>query len=157
LEQNGYELVTATNGADGLRLFMSRPVDAIVLDFQLGLLDGGVVAAEIKKLKPQVPIVMLAEDVELPYDALKSVDALVAKSDGPHFLLATVQFVLNVKPVQRHEGKLRSQTPIHLRRPGRSREGTRLLQAKIQSPTDEKYAPFSPRVWQSIWNGTIQI
>src|SRR6266849_6846884 len=41
LEQNGYELLTATNGADGLRLFMSRPVDAIVLDHQLGLLDGG--------------------------------------------------------------------------------------------------------------------
>ena len=41
LEQNGYELLTATNGADGLRLFMFRPVDAIVLDNQLGLLDGG--------------------------------------------------------------------------------------------------------------------
>jgi DNA-binding response OmpR family regulator len=107
LEQNGYELLTATNGADGLRLFMSRPVDAIVLDYQLGLLDGGVVATEIKKVKPQVPIVMLAEDVELPADALKSVDALVAKSDGPHFLLATVHFVLNVKPAQRREGKLK--------------------------------------------------
>jgi hypothetical protein len=85
-EQNGYELLTATNGNNGLRLFMSRPVDPIVLDYQLGLLDGRVVAAEIKKVKPQVPIVMLAEDLELPADALKSVDALVAKSDGPHFL-----------------------------------------------------------------------
>ena len=113
LEQNGYELLTAANGADGLRLFMSRPVDGIVLDYQLGLLDGGVVATEIKKVKPQVPIVMLAEDVELPADALKSVDALVAKSDGPHFLLATVHFVLNVKPAQRREGKLRSQIPTH--------------------------------------------
>jgi DNA-binding response OmpR family regulator len=157
LEQNGYELLTATNGADGLRLFMSRPVDAIVLDYQLGLLDGGVVAAEIKKVKPQVPIVMLAEDLELPADALKSVDALVAKSDGPHFLLATVHFVLNVKPVQRREEKLRSQTPIHLRRPGRSREG-------VPTPADrrcsisnyEKDAPFSPRVWRSIRNGTVQ-
>ena len=107
LAQNGYELPTPSNGADGLRLFMSRPVDAIVLDYQLGLLDGAVVAAEIKKVKPRVPIVMLAEDVELPADALNSVDALVAKSDGPHFLLATVHFVLNVKPAQRFEGKLR--------------------------------------------------
>jgi len=95
LEQNGYELLTATNGADGLRLFMFRPVEAIVLDNQLGLLDGGGVAAEIKKVKPVVPIVMLVGDVELPADALKSVDALVARCDGPHFLLATVHFVLN--------------------------------------------------------------
>jgi len=33
LQQNGYELLTATNGADGLRLLMSQPVDAIVLDY----------------------------------------------------------------------------------------------------------------------------
>ncbi len=52
-------------------------------------------AAEIKKVKPVVPIVMLVGDVELPADALKSVDALVARCDGPHFLLATVHFVLN--------------------------------------------------------------
>ncbi len=123
LEQHGYELVTAANGHEGLRLFMSRPVDAIVLEYHLGLLDGGFVAAEIKQVKPQVPIVMLAEDVELPDGALKSVDALVAKSDGPHFLLATVHFVLSVKPAQRHEGKLRAQTPARLRRPGRSLEG----------------------------------
>ena len=41
LQKNGYELVTASNGHDGLRLFMSRPVDAIVLEYHLGLLDGG--------------------------------------------------------------------------------------------------------------------
>jgi DNA-binding response OmpR family regulator len=98
LQENGYDLLTATNGSDGLQLLMSRPVDAVVLDYELGLLDGGVVAAEIKKVKPQVPIVMLAEDMDLPEDAWKSVDALVSKSDGPHFLWATVHFVLSVKP-----------------------------------------------------------
>jgi len=97
LEQNGYELVTATTGSDGLRLFMLRAVDAIVLDYQLGLLDGGVVAAEIKKFKPQIPIVLLSDDMELPIDALKCVDALVAKSDGPQFLLATIRHVLSIK------------------------------------------------------------
>ena len=65
LQEHGYELVTASNGHDGLRLFMSRPVDAIVLEYHLGLLDGTVIAAEIKQVKPQVPIVMLAENLEL--------------------------------------------------------------------------------------------
>ncbi|MGA9710692.1 MAG: hypothetical protein WBR31_02815, partial [Candidatus Sulfotelmatobacter sp.] len=37
LQENGYELLTATNGHDGLRLFASQPVDAIVLDYHLGL------------------------------------------------------------------------------------------------------------------------
>jgi DNA-binding response OmpR family regulator len=126
LQENGYELLTATNGRDGLRLFMSRPVDAIVVEYHLGLLDGGVIATEIKQVKPLLPIVMLVDHLELPDSALKSVDALVTKSDGIHFLLATVYFVLNVKPAQRHEGKLRAQTPAHLRRPGRSRQGVDL-------------------------------
>ncbi|MFZ0806607.1 MAG: response regulator [Candidatus Sulfotelmatobacter sp.] len=98
LQENGYELVTADNGSEGLRLLMSRPVDAIVLEYHLGLLDGAVVAAEIRKVKPQLPIVMLADHLELPEGALSSVDALVTKSDGPHFLWDTVHFVLNVKP-----------------------------------------------------------
>ena len=121
LQENGYELVTAANGSEGLRLLMSRPVDAIVLEYHLGLLNGAVVAAEIKKVKPQLPIVMLAENLELPDGALKSVDALVTKSDGAHFLWATVHFVLTVKPAQSLEAKLRP-APIRHHRSGRSRE-----------------------------------
>jgi DNA-binding response OmpR family regulator len=122
LQENGYELVTASNARDGLRLLRTRPVDAIVLEYHLGLLDGAVVAAEIRKVKPQLPIVMLTDHLELPEGALKSVDALVTKSDGAHFLWATIHFVLNVKPAKCLEAKLRAQAPIHLRRPCSSRE-----------------------------------
>ncbi len=100
LAENGFKLVTATNGHDGLRIFSSQAVDAIVLEYHLGLLDGAVVASAIKQVRPKVPIVMLVDSLELPDGALKSVDAVVAKSDGPHFLWAAVDFVVNVKPSQ---------------------------------------------------------
>jgi DNA-binding response OmpR family regulator len=115
LQENGYELLTATNGHDGLRLFASQPVNAIVLDYHLGFLDGTLVAKEIKRARPTIPIVMVADNLELPYDALNSVDALVTKSDGAHFLWATVHFVLNVRPAQSREGKLETQMRAHLR------------------------------------------
>lgn len=157
LKESGYELVTATNAPDGLRLFMSQPVDAVVLEHQLGLLDGSVLAAEIKRVRPKVPIVMLVDHLELPDGALKSVDAIVAKSDGAHFLWATVHFILNVKPVQLREQTQRAQTPAHLRRPGRSREGADSGQSNTpQLATEEKDAPFSLRVWQSVQDGTVQ-
>lgn len=110
LQENGYELVTATSGHEGLRLLASQPVDAIVLEYHLGFLEGTFVASEIKRVRPTIPIVMLADDLELPDGALKSVDALVTKSDGSHFLWAAVHFVLNVKPAQGNGGKLRTQT-----------------------------------------------
>lgn len=97
--------MTAANGHEGLRLFMSRPVNAIVLEYHLGLLDAATIADEIKQVRPEVPIVMLTDHLEIPSSALRSVDALVAKADGPHFLLATVHFVLNVKPPARTRRK----------------------------------------------------
>jgi DNA-binding response OmpR family regulator len=135
LLENGYQLLTATNGHEGLRLFASQPVDAIVLDYHLGLLDGTVVANEIKRVRPTIPIVMLADDLELPDGALNSVDALVTKSDGAHFLWATVHFVLNVKPAQSGEGRHQSQTKPS---PG---------------PKD---APFSAREWGNIRAGIVR-
>jgi CheY-like chemotaxis protein len=103
LKEKGYGLITATTGSDGLRLLMSQSVDAIVLEYHLGLLDGTVVADEIKQVRPQLPIVMLVDYVELPQGALKSVDILVAKSDGPHSLLATIHAILQTKQPQASE------------------------------------------------------
>jgi hypothetical protein len=100
---------------------------------------------------------MLADQVEMPAAALKSVDALVVKSDGLHFLLATIHFVLSVKPAQLHESKQRSQTPAHLRRPGRSREVELDGQANtLQSADEGNDAPFSREVWRSIRDGNVK-
>lgn len=157
LEENGYDLVTATNGHDGLRLFLSRTVDAIVIEHHLGVLNGSFMPAEIKQVRPKVPIVMLGEHAELPDGAFKFVDALVSTSDPPHFLWAAVHFVLNVRLDRSHAGRPRAQTPPRLRRSLRSREGTEPWQTTpAQLAADEHDAPFSPRVWRSIRNGSIQ-
>lgn len=97
LQEKGYAVTTATHGSQGLRLLMSNPVDAVILEYHLGLMDGTAVADEIKQVKPQLPIVMITESLELPEGSLKSVDALVAKSDGPRFLLEAIDSVLQTK------------------------------------------------------------
>jgi hypothetical protein len=75
-------------------------VDGIVLEYNLGLLDGAVIASRIKQVRPTIPIAMVAEHAELPDGALQAVDVLVSTSDPPHFLWAAVHFMLNVKPAQ---------------------------------------------------------
>jgi DNA-binding response OmpR family regulator len=154
LQDHGYDLLTATTGSDGLRLFTSQAVDAIVLEYHLGLLDGVVVASEIKRVRPTIPIVMLADHLELPDVALKSVDALVTKSDGAHFLLATVHSVLNAKPARTDDGSLRTQAPGRARRLGGSAQPAGNLQAKASlAPTD---APFSAEEWKRIRTGIVR-
>src|SRR5260370_35821439 len=78
LKENGYDLVTAGSGSDALQLFISLSVDAVVLDCELSLVSGAAVAAEMKKVKqvkPQVPIIMLTDHLQLTDGTLESVDA----------------------------------------------------------------------------------
>ena len=158
LQEHGYELLTAATGHEGLQLFMSQPVDAIVLDYQLGLLDGGVVAAAIKKVQPQVPIIMLADHMNIPVAAINSVDALVVKSDLAHSLLETVHSVLNVKPTRGYRTKPRFETPERVLATHKLWDGVERRQAVLARPSsDEKpHLPFSRKVWRSIRNGTLQ-
>ena len=156
LQEKGYELVTATNGLDGLRLFMSQPVDAIVLEYHLGLVDGTAVVGAIKQVRPEVPIVMLTDDLELPDGALKSVDAIVTKADGAHFLWATVHFVLNVKRALPQEGRGTTQTTARLRLTGRSDKGLAWRHKTSEGRDDEKDRPFPQRVWRGVRNGSLQ-
>ena len=153
-QEHGYELLTATNGREGLRLFATQPVDAIVLDYHLGLLDGLVVANEIKRVQPTVPIVMLADNLDFPDGALRSIDALVTRADGANFLWATVHFMLNVKPVQAREKVLRTPMPQNLRGPGKSAAPANPLQPKVPPALND--APFSAKEWRSIRTGTVR-
>jgi len=49
-------------------------------------LDGAVIAAEIKLVRPKLPIIMLADHADLPKRALRAVDLLASTYDPPHSL-----------------------------------------------------------------------
>ena len=95
LEQCGYEVLEATGWDDGLKLFRSRKVDAVVLDYQMPGMKGDVVAAKMKSMNSRVPIMLLSAYGPLPKKKLASVDSFVSKSQPPEFLLATLEELLN--------------------------------------------------------------
>lgn len=65
---------------------------------------------------------MVAEHLELPEDASESVDALVAKCDGPHFLLATIRSVLQTEqPAQLDGAGVEQSRPTVRRMPNPSK------------------------------------
>ena len=94
LENNGYEVLEATGGTEGLRLFLSHSVDAVVLDYQMPGMNGDVVAAKMKRAKSYVPIMLLSSYGRLPKSNLDAVDILLSKSQPPKILLSTLQDLL---------------------------------------------------------------
>jgi CheY-like chemotaxis protein len=94
LEENGYEVLEASGGPEGLKLFLSHPVDAVVLDYQMPGMNGDAVAAKMKRIKSQVPIMLLSAYGPLPQSKLRSVDSFLSKSQPPAILLSTLHDLL---------------------------------------------------------------
>ena len=95
LENSGYKVLTASSGREGLEVFASNAIDAVILDYQMPEMNGELVAAEMKRTNPEIPILMLSGWVSLPESALRLVDEFVAKGDRVEFMLLTVQQVLS--------------------------------------------------------------
>jgi len=95
LENNGYEVLEATGGDEGLKLFKSHAVDAVVLDYQMPGMNGDVVAKKMKSVKSDVPIMLLSAYGPLPKKKLMAVDTFLSKSQPPQILLSTLQALLN--------------------------------------------------------------
>jgi CheY-like chemotaxis protein len=98
LESDGYEVLEATGGDEGLRLFLLHSVDAVVLDYQMPGMNGDVVAAKMKRAKSHVPIMLLSACGPLPKSKLEAVDTFLSKSQPPKILLSTLQDLLNRRP-----------------------------------------------------------
>jgi CheY-like chemotaxis protein len=98
LEQSGYEVLEASGGDEGLKLFRSHPVDAVVLDYQMPGMNGDVVAAKMKSINSQIPIMLLSAYGPLPKNKLNSVDSFLSKSQPPNILLSALQEMLSDRP-----------------------------------------------------------
>jgi len=98
LESSGYRVLAATDGDEGLRLFRSNVVDAVVLDYQMPGMNGDVVASRMKRLRPHVPIVLLSAYWPLPKNKLASVDTFLTKSKEAEMLLPSLRELLTAQP-----------------------------------------------------------
>ncbi len=112
LEDFGYKVSTARSGREGLEVFASNVIDAVILDYQMPEMNGELVAAEMRRTKPGVPILMLSGCVSLPETALQLVDGYIAKGDPVEFMLLTVHQVLSRgkkrKPVRAVQSRVAS-------------------------------------------------
>src|SRR5216684_5247616 len=84
LERNGYFVVSATNATQAMRLFRESPVCLVLTDHFLRRTTGTELAAKMKKLKPEVPIVLYSGHIP---ESLNNVDCFIHKGDSVgHFL-----------------------------------------------------------------------
>ena len=94
LESRGYVVLTANDGAEGLKVFEQNEVDVVILDYYMPGLNGGDVASEMRRRRPGVPIVFLSAYFSLPPEALELADAFITKGDPPDVLIEKIRHLL---------------------------------------------------------------
>ena len=96
LKQFGYSALAACGGHEALRLTEQHQIDAVILDYCLPDMNSRDVALEMKRIHPDVPIILISGLMDIPYDTLMHVDAFVAKGTGLRRLLPVLARLLQV-------------------------------------------------------------
>ena len=104
LEAQGYRVLTAESGEEGIAILSAEAVDLVLLDYMMPGADGGAVAETMKKVKPSVPILMLSAYVDLPSETVVNVDRYVIKGQSPPALLSAVAELLQGGPTGSSQG-----------------------------------------------------
>jgi two-component system alkaline phosphatase synthesis response regulator PhoP len=97
LEKDGYEVTTATDGAEGYRLAISNPYDFIILDLMLPSMDGMDICKRLRQEKFETPIMILtAKDDELEkiIGLELGADDYMTKPFSPREVLARMKAIL---------------------------------------------------------------
>ncbi|MFM7600744.1 MAG: sensor histidine kinase [Pseudanabaena sp.] len=101
LEEEGYEIITSSNGHDALKMIESEPPDLVLLDVMMPLMDGYEVTRHIRAMKdlPFIPILLITA-----YDRANAVkgldlgaDEFIRKPIEADELLARVRSLLRLK------------------------------------------------------------
>src|SRR5689334_14715655 len=94
LQNAGYSVTTARTAQEGLELFATSPVDLVLLDYVMPDTNGDDVAATMKRIKPDVRILMFSGVSHLPEKARLHVDAFLQKGQPPLVVLNKISELL---------------------------------------------------------------
>ena len=99
LESAGHRVIEARSGEEGIQLFKSEKVDAVILDYWMSGMKGTAVASELKRISPVVPIIMVSGMSDLPGEADGLVDQWIIKGTiRAEELLESISAVLERRP-----------------------------------------------------------
>ena len=110
LRKHGYEVETAADGENGLKVAQKKIIDLVLLDLRLPRMSGLEVLEQLRVLEPELPVIMLTAhgDVQTAVNAMKlgAADYLLKGFDLDELLLV-VQRALEMSTLWRELRTLR--------------------------------------------------
>ena len=101
LEDEGYEVWEASDGAEGVQKAQDVKPDLVILDLLMPVMNGFEAARALRKVLPNVPLLMFTESemAIVEHQAQSAgIDAVALKSEGAEQLLKKADVLLSTKP-----------------------------------------------------------
>ena len=93
LEKAGHQVISASSGAEALRLFDFAAPDLVLTDQVMQGMTGTELAEAIRERNPRVPIIIISGLNEVPQNA-SIADAFLSKLEGSAKLLRSIEIAL---------------------------------------------------------------
>ena len=96
LESEGYKVLLAKSGSQGIKAFTSQAADAVVLDYWMNDMSGLQVTRQLRQLNRTVPIIILSSYIELLDESVGLVNVWIRKGEHhPKYLLSKLAQLLD--------------------------------------------------------------
>ncbi|MDN3724658.1 sigma-54 dependent transcriptional regulator [Aequorivita sp. SDUM287046] len=150
-ENQGYEVFEAEDGLVGLEMITKEDFDLVLCDIKMPKMDGVEVLEAAKKIKPEIPIVMISGhgDLETAVNTMKmGAFDYISKPPDLNRLLNTVRIALDRKELVVENTRLKKKVSKNYEMVGASHEIEHIKEMI------EKVAPTEARVLITGPNGT---
>ncbi|HPE83993.1 MAG: sigma-54-dependent Fis family transcriptional regulator [Aequorivita sp.] len=150
-ENQGYEVFEAEDGLAGMEIIKKEDFDLVLCDIKMPKMDGVEVLEAVKKIKPEIPMVMISGhgDLETAVNTMKmGAFDYISKPPDLNRLLNTVRIALDRKELVVENSRLKKKVSKNYEMVGESQEIGHI------KDMIEKVAPTEARVLITGPNGT---
>jgi DNA-binding response OmpR family regulator len=98
LKEHGWIVLSSGSGHEGVIRFSREVVDAVVVDLNHGVAESALITGELKRLRPEVPVIVLVAAVNhLAEVAPQLANVVIPKSQEASMLVDALRALLQPK------------------------------------------------------------
>lgn len=98
LEDEGYEVITASDGREAMNALKNYNIHIVLTDFKMPGLNGLELIKWIKKVEPELPVIMITSYVN------RSIKGVVRKAGACEFMLKPIDYTELVEKIEEATG-----------------------------------------------------
>lgn len=94
LEDEGYEVITASNGREAMNVLKKNSIEIVLTDFKMPGLNGLELIKWIKNFDPELPVLMITSYVN------RSIRGVVCKAGACEFMLKPIDYTELIEKIE---------------------------------------------------------